>query len=216
MTQFLIAAPELARLTHNALAFMPARSAVKVCRIIANFDALELGITATDLYCASGDYAEVSTDDLSPVEESIDLSREDLQTLDKIARAKKKEDIRIEIRHQDGLSIEDDNGAWMPFLDASSKRQPADLWERVDEMLTRLERVSPVIPGTLMVDPAFFSRFGKVKCEGETIADLYISSPDDPILVKIGRTFRGAIMPVDRAEASRSEGIGIESTWDFS
>lgn len=210
MTQFSIAAPELARLTHNALAFMPARSAVKVCRLLLDTSALY--ITATDLYTAGTDWAGCITDD----DAQIDLSREDLQTLDKIARAKKKEEIRIEIRHQDGLSIEDDNGAWMPFLDASSQRQPEDLWERVDEMLTRLERVSPVIPETLMVDPAFFSRFGKVKCDGETIADLYISSPDDPILVKIGRTFRGAFMPVDRAEASQSESVGPAALWDWS
>ncbi|MEU7096079.1 hypothetical protein [Kitasatospora aureofaciens] len=212
MTQFSIAAPELARLTHNALAFMPARSAVGVCRIEAYVN--QVRVTATDLYAAGRDVADVSSG--SQLGASLDLSREDLQTLDKIARAKKKEEVRIDIRHGDGLSVMDDNGAWMPFLDASEKRLPADLWERVDELLTRLERVSPVIPEALLIDPAMMAKFAKVKCAGETIADLYISSPDDPILVKIGPTFRGAIMPVDRAAAAESEGIRADGLWDVS
>lgn len=215
MTRFSIAAPELARLTHNALAFMPARSAVGVCRIstgrVPFGPALE--ITATDLYCAGRDRSEVSELPRGTFE-SIDLSREDLVTLDKIARAKKKEEVEIEIRHQDGMSVLDDNGAWMPFLDASEMRQPADLWERVDESLQRLERVSPVIPELLAIDPAILSKFGKVKCSGETIADLYISDPSEPILVKIGASFIGAIMPVDRCKAAESEQVGSASLWE--
>ena len=53
MTEFTIPAPELARLTHNALAFMPARSAVKVCRI--EFNSVGLCIMATDLFTVGAD-----------------------------------------------------------------------------------------------------------------------------------------------------------------
>ncbi|WP_035800400.1 hypothetical protein [Kitasatospora mediocidica] len=217
MTQFSIAAPELARLTHNALAFMPARSAVGACRLTIGRDrgTPVLEITATDLYAAGKDFAELD-DFPRGTFETIDLSRENLVTFDKIARAKKKDEVRIEIRHQDGMSVLDDNGAWMPFLDASDRRQPVDLWERVDETLTRLERVSPVIPEFLMIDPSIMAKFAKVKCSGETICDLYIAGPDEPILVKIGSTFRGAIMPVSRDEAVASDLIGPEGGWDFS
>ncbi|TQF03910.1 hypothetical protein E6W39_18835 [Kitasatospora acidiphila] len=215
MTQFSIAAPELARLTHNALAFMPARSAVKVCEIVVGRMAGMpiLQITATDLHTAGRDYSGLAELPYGALA-AIDLSRDDLATLDKIARAKKKDDIRIQIRNRDGMSVEDDNGAWMPFRDASGERQPADLWDRVDEMLTRLERVSPVIPGALLIDPALMARFGKVKCPGETIADLYIASADEPILVKVGPTLVGAIMPVDREIAGQSERIGPEGLWE--
>jgi hypothetical protein len=214
MTQFSIAAPELARLTHNALAFMPARSAVGVCRLTIGRDrgTPVLEITSTDLYAAGKDFAELE-DFPRGTFESIDLSREDLVTLDKIARAKKKEEIRIEIRHQDGMSVLDDNGAWMPFLDASDRRQPVNLWDLVDESLARLERVSPAIPEALLIDPSIMAKFGKVKCSGETIADLYISDPSDPILVKIGSTFRGAIMPVDRNTAGNSDQVGPQGLW---
>lgn len=213
MTRFSIAAPELARLTHNALAFMPARSAVGVCQVYRG--PMDLLITATDLFAVGTDSATILRGETDR-SESIDLSREDLVTLDKVARAKKKDEVRIEIRHQDGMSVLDDNGSWMPFLDASERRTPADLWERVDESLRRLERVSPVIPGLLAIDPSIMSKFGKVKCAGETIADLYISDPAEPILVKIGSTFRGAIMPVDRVTASQSESVGPEGLWNFS
>lgn len=217
MTQFSIAAPELARLTHNALAFMPARSAVGVCRLELRLNSPygTLVITATDLFSVGMDWAEFETEWSSDLV-SIDLSREDLITLDKIARAKKKDEVRIEIRHQDGMSVLDDEGAWMPFLDASDRRQPVNLWDRVDESLARLERVSPVIPETLLIDPSIMAKFGKVKCTGETIADLYISDPAEPILVKIGAMFRGAIMPVDREAAGNSEQVGSEGLWPSS
>jgi hypothetical protein len=209
MTQFSIVAPELARLTHNALAFMPARSAVGVCRILGSGQTLI--ITSTDLYSMGEDFAVLEHHFGEAV--SLDLSREDLVTLDKIARAKKKDEVRIEIRHQDGMSVLDDEGAWMPFLDASDRRQPADLWDRVDESLARLERVSPTLPETLLIDPSIMAKFGKVKCNGETIADLYISDPSDPILVKIGSTFRGAIMPVDREAAGNADQVGPQGLW---
>lgn len=213
VTEFSIPAPELARLTHNALAFMPARSAVKVCRMI--FDSIGLRITATDLYAVGCDCEEgILNAPLAP--EVIDLSREDLQTLDKIARAKKKEEIRIRIIDQDGLSVQDDNGDWMPFLDRSAERKPADLWARVDDLLMRLHREEFAVPTFLTLDPALFARFGKVKTSGETIADLYVSSPDDPVLVKIGPTFVGAVMPVDREDAAASDQIGPEGLWPAS
>lgn len=217
VTEFSIPAPELARLTHNALAFMPARSAVKVCRIEFEADGPHghLWITSTDLFAVGRDYAEGSTDD-SGTAETLDLSREDLQTLDKIARAKKKEDIRIRIADQDGLSVMDDNGDWLPFLDRSAERKPADLWARVDDLLMRLQREEHIVPTFLTLDPALFARFGKVKTSGETIADLYVSSPDDPVLVKIGPTFVGAVMPVDREDAATSDQIGPEGLWPAS
>jgi hypothetical protein len=210
VSEFQIPAPELARLTHNALAFMPARSAVKVCRVHQNIGSLS--IMATDLFTVGYDSVSVETE-TEP--DSIDLSREDLQALDKIARAKKKEDLSIRIIHQDGLSVLDDNGDWLAFLDKSSLRQPEDLWDLCDEMLTRLERESKApVPPFLMIDPTLMGRFGKVKpSDGkECIADLFFGNSEQ-ILVKIGATFRGAIMPVDRGEAAESESVGPDGLW---
>lgn len=211
MTEFTIPAPDLARLTHNALAFMPARSAVKVCRVWASYPTIS--ITATDLFAVGHDWAEVA--DLPRGElASIDLSREDLQSLDKAARAAKKEDVRIVIRHEDGMHAYTEDGDYY-FLDASAKRQPEDLWKRCDELLTRLERVEPSIPEFLTLDPKLLSAFGKVKTSDgkECIADLYIAGPSDQILVKIGPTFRGAFMPVNREANAR---YNSEGQWELS
>lgn len=210
MTEFSIPAPELARLTHNALAFMPARSAVKVCRIEVGFftaNAPTLEITATDLFTVGSDSAALES--LPDLHASIDLSREDLQALDKAARAAKKEDVRIMIRHQDGMEFKSEAES-LTFLDSSHLRQPEDLWDLCDEMLSRQT------PDHLcLIDPKFMSAFGKVKASGgaETIADLSIADPASPISVKIGATFRGAIMPVSRDEASRSESVGPDGLW---
>jgi hypothetical protein len=210
MAEFAIPAPELARLTHNALAFMPARSAVKVCRVHQNIGSLS--IMATDLFTVGHDSVSIETENATA---SIDLSREDLQSLDKVARAAKKEDVRIVLRRADGLEFfsEDVHGV---YLDSSAQRDPEDLWDRCLELLTRLERDTETVHFSyLTVDPALFARFGKVKLAGgkECIADLYFQNLDDQILVKIGGTFRGAIMPVDRSEAAASESIGAEGLW---
>jgi Zn finger protein HypA/HybF involved in hydrogenase expression len=213
VSEFQIPAPELARLTHNALAFMPARSAVKVCRVHQNIGSLS--IMATDLFTVGYDSVSVETETETA---SIDLSREDLQALDKAARAAKKEDVQIQINHEDGMfvwTVEEDEP--LSFLDSSAQRQPEDLWERCDELLTRLERAQGDEPPAfyyLALDPALMGRFGKVKpSDGkECIADLHLGH-DDQILVKIGSTFRGAIMPVDRSEAAGSEFVGSDGLW---
>jgi len=203
MGRFQIPGPELARLTHNALAFMPARSAVKVCRVHQNIGSLS--IMATDIYSLGYDSASVETENDTA---QIDLCRADLVELDKIARARKKDAVEIDIRHQDGLSILDDNGAWMPMRDASEQRNPVDLWDRCYDLLTRETPTRLVL-----IDPKMMAAFGKIKAAGETIADLSISDGDEQISVKIGSTFVGAIMPVDRYTAAQSEEIGAEGLW---
>jgi hypothetical protein len=222
MTEFTIPAPELARLTHNALAFMPARSAVKVCRLMLSMHPEppyndELIITATDLFTVGRDYAAVCSNDGGPNAHWIDLSRGDLQERDRAARGKKKEDLTIRIVHEDGLSVKDDNGAWIPFLDKSAQRNPEDLWSRVRELLDGMESGPNMLPPKcLTIDPKMLSAFGKVKPANgkECVADLYLRGNEGQILVKIGETFTGAIMPVDREEAEASNGIGPEGLWE--
>jgi hypothetical protein len=211
MTEFTIPAPELARLTHNALAFMPARSAVKVCRLA--FDYGEMSIMATDLFTVGYDRWGGPT---SPNEHVfIDLSREDLMSIDKYVRGLKKDEIAVQIAHEDGITITHD-GHPEGWLHAHGMRDPEDLWERCDELLKRLEwDEETTVPEHLTLDPKMFSAFGKVKPAGgkECIADLYFQNLEDQILVKIGATFRGAIMPVDRSEAAASESVGAEGLW---
>lgn len=211
MTEFVIPAPELARLTHNALAFMPARSAVKVCRVMASGQALSL--MATDLFTVGEDMAVVRHVFYEAI--SIDLSREDLRALDKAARAAKKEDVKVIIRHQDGMEFRSESES-LTALDCSAWRDPKDLWELTDELLTRLEGADDdTVPGYLTIDPKMLSAFGKVKpSDGkECIADLCFRGSEGQILVKIGATFKGAIMPVDRGEAAESDDVGPEGLW---
>lgn len=215
MTEFSIPAPDLARLTHNALAFMPARSAVKVCRIEAGYfeSVPTFEITATDLFTVGRDTATLEA--LPDLHASIDLSREDLQALDKAARAAKKEDVRLKITQADGL-VFNSEAEELYCLDRSHKRTPVDLWDRCDELLMRLEGApNQPIPEFLTIDPKMLSAFGKVKPANgkECIADLFLRGSEGQILVKIGATFTGAIMPVDREEAGASEHVGREGLW---
>lgn len=209
MSEFTIPAPELARLTHNALAFMPARSAVKVCQFSYNYG--EVSIMATDLFTVGEDRWAGET---GPDHAIVDLSREDLMSVDKYVRGLKKDEIRVEIKDGDGITITHD-GHPEGWLHAHGQRNPEDLWERCDELLTRLEGAEYQKPYIMTVDPKFFSPFGKVKPANgkECIADLFVQSASEPILVKIGSTFRGAIMPVDRDEAAESESVGPEGLW---
>jgi hypothetical protein len=77
----------------------------------------------------------------------------------------------------------------------------------VDTLLERMERRTPALPELIAFDPALLAYFSKVKVAkvkgkaNETLEramDLCVFDAKEPVLVKIGPTFRGAIMPIDR------------------
>lgn len=135
------------------------------------------------------------------------MSRETLAELDTGGRKDKKGFGRIEIRPGDGLIFQSANND-TPVV-AQDMRELIDgrLWPLVDDLFTRLDGRPPSMPELVAFDSQLLARFSKVKVakvkgkSGENLEralDMCIFDAKEPILIRIGPTFKGVIMPIDR------------------
>lgn len=203
---------DLARVAHNALAFLPAVSRVKVAQLKAGPGLLS--ICSTDTWTVGVDTLRPRGRQLQPVIES-NITREGLQALEAAARADKKAQGRIEIFPLDSCRFTDSRGQVTSAELTSDDALPAEFhWEMVEELLFRLDQGAPLLPRRVAFDPKLLARFAKVKCDkAERVADLLITDDESPVLVKIGPTFVGAIMPIHRETHVETVGDD-EGLWD--
>lgn len=202
---------EFARVMTNALAFFPARGIVDTAQLRVWPDKIES--TGTDTYTLGRDYCEAtnfqSVGTEFPVR--IELDREGWQAIEKNARFDRKGFGILEYRPGDCLTFypqgdndkaeiataKDMTGQGTPFKIEGDEMSRTILWEMCDVLLTRLEE----IPGEIRCfDPTLFGRFGKVKGHKGTDKVVDFCWQDDmrPMLAKVGSTFVGAIMPINR------------------
>lgn len=186
--------PDLARVLNNALVFVPARSRVPYVRV--SIGGGYVIATGTDSYTVGTDSAAAMTADST----TVYVERKDVQELEKAARLAKKEDVVLEVKrdvatdlHHIRLTVGDVYIG--PFLTA--KDEDADLvFKHVDVLMDRLDRQEPVALHTIAFGPDLFARFSKVRGERDHTMHVIPQARDKPALVRIGPTFRGAIMPI--------------------
>jgi hypothetical protein len=194
----------MARVCANALAFIPARSQVKTARVEVWPDGFR--VTGTDGYAIGQDTAEMDEYEGPPDGAVFHVSREALADLDSGGRKDKKGFGKLVFKPGDGLIFNPANNDVATAVQlAGEVNQP--LWDAIDGLMEKLEGRQPNLPEVLCFDPALLMRFSKVKAAKKTTnkgnnlergMDLYIFDNAEPILVKIGATFRGAIMPIQR------------------
>lgn len=194
---------DLARVAANALAFLPARSQHKTARLTLAPGVLT--ITATDGYALGMDSCPADVDGSV----TVDVDRDGLAELDKAGRADKKFSGVIEVYPLDAVRFVASDTA---VTAVKAYESDADLWEMVDDLLLKLPNTGFSLPKTVALDPTLLMRFSKVKADKATrIADFHIADPESPVLVKIGTTFVGCIMPIDRGV--HAENVGPEGLW---
>ncbi|WP_344961196.1 hypothetical protein [Streptomyces thioluteus] len=212
MISFVIDGAEFAKAAWNALIFTPARSPIPAAKMYLSGE--ESYLLATDTYTIGRPSLGPTRGVVRPV--SRDLTREDLSRLDKVGRASKGE-VRIDVPEDNGLIV---NGLQVDVQEVIPDRTASvsydrSVWDRCRALMERLEREEPSIPELLALDPELLARFGKIKTpKGTTpLLDMRITSPSDPILIRCGPNFMGALMPVDRAVASQAATRGGEFLW---
>ncbi|MFF0481037.1 hypothetical protein [Streptomyces sp. NPDC004435] len=175
-----------------------------------------LTFTGTDGYAVGQDSAPVE-DYEGPAEGvTVHLGRDALADLDSGGRKDKKGFGRVELRPGDGLIFRPGNND-VPTAggDLIAQADPR-VWDMLDTLFTRLEGRPPALPELVAFDPALLSRFSKVKAPkgkdglGRAL-DMCVYDSKGPILVKIGPTFRGVIMPIDREV--HEENVGQDGLW---
>lgn len=203
-----------ARACHNALAHMPARGPYPIARL--SLTAHGLAVLGTDGYTLGR--AECAYD-IPPADLrdglSVGVPRDGLSTLDTLGRAARGlVDVVVDPRAVELTSRGAAEAAGMVMTEPISLAV-AGLWEACDDLLRGWVTGRPAVPELVALDPALWGRFAKVKVPTgkSAMADLLISGPDDPILIKIGPGFLGAIMPVDREVAGAAASRGQEFLW---
>lgn len=212
----------LATAANNALAFLPAASQIKVARVEIDPEGI-VRFTATDTYAAGRDHAEVEDWLTPPNYASVLVSREALQELDAAGRKdapKKKADGKrygtLTLKPLDGLVFTPQEGEAIAHMDLTQSPEnrpitkegtmPADLFDAIDDALENPQEFRTAF------QPQLLMRFSKVKADkDERVADLAIDDPGAPVLVKIGPTFKGLVMPVYREK--HAENVGEEGLW---
>jgi hypothetical protein len=215
---------EFARIMTNALAFFPARSVVDFASLRFWPDRIEA--TATDTYTMGRDWCSADTG-LSCV--TVELERDGWRAIEEVARKDSGNWGRLDYYPGDCLvfspgvseyrnkplepaTAKDMTGKPWPCL--IHELQGLEFWQACDELLERYDDPPTDNPDVLCFDPALFGRFQKVKLskafKGEKVLDFYYQGKEAPMLAKVGPTFRGLIMPINRsryAENNSNEGL---------
>ncbi|MCB5179488.1 hypothetical protein [Streptomyces antimicrobicus] len=204
----------MARAAYNAHAFLPARSMVKTARVRLSPAGLE--VTGTDGYAIGQDTAPLEDYAGPPGGVTLHVDREALADLDGAGRKDKKGYGRFEIAPGDGLIFRPANNDVPTAAQDASDQADERLWEMLDSLFTRLGGRPSAVPELVAFDPALLARFSKVKAPkgkdglGRAL-DMLVYDSKEPILCRIGPTFRGVIMPIDRDV--HAENVGPEGLW---
>jgi hypothetical protein len=203
---------DLARVLGNALAFIPAASRVKYGLIA--FSEGVVYTCGTDSYAAGTDYAAAEIEWYAAgIEEpyGVLVDKAGLTALDRAAREAKKAEVDITVEGLDVVLYLDEKTepVRVPHYEDDTTR---DLHDSVAEMIATATVRPPTTTGVLCVDPQLVSRFGKVKTDKTARrADLYMTEEYGAVLVKIGPTFKGLFMPVERE--THAANVGSDGLW---
>lgn len=93
------------------------------------------------------------------------------------------------------------------MVEVEATEYPLAPWAQLEELLARSRPEAR--PEFVAFDPLLFARFAKVRAMPDRVMDLWFDSAESPVLVKIGPTFQGLVMPLqrERAEAYTPEGL---------
>lgn len=203
-----------ARALANVLALCPARSEWPIVR-------MEIGgglvrFTASDSYTAGRDEVVGETSGNA----TVALARSVAQTVESSTRAQRKQSVMVHLSDEDplggrllSLSIHGGMEIMPPTRVAklsdtveNARGPEADLFALVDRALEDLDGRDVAAPPGAAWEIAFqqslIQPFAKVRCqEDHEVVDMLIWDSSRPILLKIGSTFRGMIIPIRRDSA---------------
>lgn len=217
-----VEATDLARVLHNAMVFVPARSTIPYVGLWLS--AVEAVAVGTDGYAAGLDSCLVKSSEIHPVarnEASLSLlSKEGVTALERASREAKKATAVLTVADgvigfhpfaANGVESGSDTTAVAAVTTVADDSYGPDGEKWCDYLtdvrgLFEREDVTSRPEGVLL-NPDYWSRFAKVKpATKEDAADVRLGNGYEPLFVKYGSTFRGLIAPVDREQYSTANG----------
>lgn len=200
---------ELARVLSNAYAMVPARAQHQHFTVNIGDGFVMAG--GTDQYIAGVDHAESQT--TGNVNRGVSLSRDSLESVERIARLTGKKNL-VQLLIAPGrltLVYQDEDGDTQHYEAEDVGPMEAEVWNLIFDLFQG-QNFTANFPQYSAFNPALFARLSKVKAEGKEAMDVWWGRDDGrPALVKIGPTFVGLVMPLDR---ERSRKYCPEAHWD--
>jgi hypothetical protein len=177
--------------------------------VLITVDADGMTILGGDPYAAAFDTAPAESFTASPAVRrpvQIELRREGLDAVASFCRQHPKQDVTLSWFPGDGLVLQ--CGPARESVPDAAGATPAAAWTALRDLFERYEDPSSVF----VLDMGLTTRFRLVKSDkGERRAAWMIRDPEEPILVKVGPTFRGLMMPIDIER--HAEAVGQEGLW---
>lgn len=218
-SSFVLPADELARGAYNVAMFISTTNPLWSSAAL-RFGMGHLSITATDSIIAGQERLQAKTTG----EARVCLSKSALEELDKAVRPDKKNPVRVEVSTEPVIiphDFEDDEfiGPHLRVINSEGdvkliefEPYPESRWHALEEVFCTASLSSRTLPARVMLDAKRLSKFGRVKPDsGDRMMDLAFSDNYEPVLVKIGATFTGMIMPVHRE--THAAVVGEEGLW---
>ncbi|NUR00403.1 MAG: hypothetical protein HOY79_28895 [Streptomyces sp.] len=136
----------------------------------------------------------------------MEIPREGLDAITSFCRQHPKEDVVLSWFPGDGLVLQ--AGAARESVEDAAGMTPPAAWRGLRELFDRYEDPASMF----ILDTALASRFRLVKSDtNERRADWMIRDPEEPILLKVGPTFRGLMVPIKRER--HAEAVGQDGLW---
>lgn len=215
---FTVEAPELAKGLSNALAFVPAASRLKYLYLTVN-SPTELLVIGTDMLAAGMETIPIRDyqgpqPSTTPIDFLIGKGTSDdgATALEKAVRGAGKVSVGLTF-NLSGLECSP-MGAESTVTPLIQKPESFATYRSILGLFLSAERRQAVVPGVICIDPSLLSRFAKVKADktyGRMADFLFGEDELDRVLVKIGPSFKGLVMPIDREV--NGENIGSDGLW---
>ena len=198
-------ADDLARAAGNVAHVHKKNARIRSVRLTLNRDGLT--ILGGDPYAAAYDTAPVDGPrERFAIPIVFELAREGLDAVASFCRQHAKESVHLEWFPGDGLVLAAGSSR-ESVPDAAGLTSPA-AWQALEGLFERYEDPSSVF----LLDMGLASRFRLVKSDkGERRADWMIRDAEEPILIKVGPSFRGLMMPIQRE--THAEAVGQDGLW---
>jgi hypothetical protein len=175
--------------------------------VLLTVDAEGVTILGGDPYAAAHDWAPAEGFKATrgtPIR--VEIPREGLDAVISFCRQHPKQDVALSWFPGDGLVLQ--IGTSREAVEDATGLTPAAAWTALSDLFERYEDPSSVF----LLNMALASRFRLVKDgNNDRSADWMIRDPEEPILIKYGRHFRGLMMTIKRER--HAEAVGQDGLW---
>ncbi|MGH7484966.1 MAG: hypothetical protein ACREMY_05065 [bacterium] len=203
MTSIVVPSEDLSRILWSALAFTPARSHYRFVRLSISMGWLEA--MASDSYSIGSDSAPgMQHGDAAHI--VIDAS--EAKAAEQAIRAHDKCNVAVSFTdvptQRVTFRVDDYNdGEVIAELTDLGSGEAEKLFKLCDSLLEKLDPLDFKVPNKLALRASLLAPFLRLRFNGNAgdVLDFYVADPNEPILVRYGATFVGAIMPIAREEA---------------